>query len=469
MNFSERQELIGFFNEFERKFSTEKWEYQGVKVWPILKNSLFLSLFWSRMKKRKHIARKPSLFQSFKPVIKKKLTALKFHKLQFDQVDSLFFSGGNFREEFNGESFNKYYDPIGDYLEDKNKRFLFLEYGNKVSQKTYKNRGLNIQLVYHYFETKQENSKPDFSNWVGMDDFVAFLQDKFSDSNTSIYSEIIETLRKVLIWKVSFDWILDQTKPQQIFLLSYYNLPCFGLLLAARNRNISCIDIQHGAQGVFHPAYSGFKEDYSMLPTVFWLWDQKTEKQLKENLHFPNIHTKVGGNPWHHFLNNTRNKLSFTKPVILYTLQPLDPLLDEYVIEAILKTKQDFVWLIRSHPRIDSDSKNQLISKLKSLEIFDQEIWGLANNTPLPLLLKEVDLHISKFSGCISEAADLGTFSVILEKNGESSFSHLIEEGIAVGGIDSNTENLIAAIYVNLGKKKVISHVDLDLVMDQLP
>src|SRR5690606_38534286 len=120
--------------------------------------------------------------------------------------------------------------------------------------------------------------------------------------------------KKVFTWKASFDWVLDQTKPHKIFLLSYYNIPCFGLLIAARNRGIECIDIQHGTQGALHSAYSGFKEDYSILPTLFWLWDQKTEDQLKEILNFSSFNTKVGGNPWHYFLNDRSNGLMQKKP-----------------------------------------------------------------------------------------------------------------------------------------------------------
>lgn len=466
MRFRKRQEILKFLNGFEAEHQTEDWVYGGFKVWPILKTTLFLRIV--QEVEANNNAKQLGSFNSLKRTLKRTILSFSLKKVKLDPVDYLFFSGVNFRESFNGESFNKFYDPIGDRLDKKSKHFIFLEYGDKIQQKNYKGRGMNTQLIYSYFESKIKMEEIDYSKWNEIDEFIAFFENKVSSQRFSVQKEIKDTLKKVFIWKASFDWILDQTKPSKIFLLSYYNIPCFGLLIAARNRGIECIDIQHGTQGALHSAYSGFKEDYSILPSIFWLWDQKTESQLRENFNFSSFKTKVGGNPWHCFLNNKSTELNQRKPSIIYTLQPLNPIIDEYVIETILKTKDEYAWLIRLHPRIDTSSKDSLIEKLKSLEIFDQVLWDLANETPLPLLLKEADLHISKFSGCITEAADLGTFSIILETIGEITYKHLIDEKIAIGGIGFNSENLLSAIHANIGKKKSIDSVDLELVIDQL-
>ncbi|WP_425639531.1 hypothetical protein ACPUEN_07810 [Algoriphagus yeomjeoni] len=468
MNFKERQEIISFFDSLEATYPTENWIVGGVKVWPILKTSLFLRVFWGDKGYQKQNINRSELVNSFIRKAKRIRSKTWLKEVKLTSTDYLFFSGVNFRENFNGESFNKFFDPIGDSLAGKNKRFLSLEYGHEIQGKTYKNRGTNIQLIFRYFESRVTIEDIDYSKWVGFEGFISFLESKLSNSTFSITKEIKDTLKKVLIWKASFDWVLDQTKPRKVFLLSYYNIPCFGLLIAARNRGIECIDIQHGTQGVLHAAYSGFKEDYSILPSVFWLWDHKSEEQLKENFNYSTFQTTIGGNPWHNFLNNTSNELKGNVPTILFTLQPLSPIIDDYIIETILQTKDEFAWLIRLHPRIDAASKEGLIAKLESMEIFDQDLWDLANETPLPLLLKEVDLHVSKFSGCISEAADLGTFSIILEEIGEVTYQHLIDEQKAIGGIECNAEHLLSSIRAHIGKKEVVDPVDLEMVIDQL-
>lgn len=468
MNFSERQQIIDFLNEFEKNFPTERWEYEEVKVWPILKTSLFLSLFWRGMRKAKMVRRKSGLLQSLKPTIKKRINAFKFQKMKMKPADFLFFSGVNFRETFDGKSFNKFYDPIADFLVERNRSFLFLEYGSQLNQKTYKDRGLNIQMIYNYFEATAQKTKPDYEQWQGMKELIVFFESKFSDASHSLYSEIELNLRKVIIWKSSFDWVLEQIKPDKVFLLSYYNIPCFGLLAAAKKKGITCVDIQHGLQGEFHPAYSGFKEDYALLPDLFWLWDEHTANRLKANLPYHNLKTLTGGNPWHSALKNRASKSDFNQPCVLFTLQPVSPPVDEYIFEAIAQSKNEINWLIRLHPRIDAATKNQLIERLKALQVFDPILWQKANTTPLPLLLKEVDLHLSKFSGCISEAADLGTFSIILEKSGEISYSHLIESGAAIGGIDSNSEKLLSTIFASFGKNETKDAVDMEPVLEQL-
>ncbi|MEB2777501.1 hypothetical protein SYJ56_19455 [Algoriphagus sp. D3-2-R+10] len=468
MDFKVRQEVISFLNDFEAKHPTEQWLAEGVKVWPILKTSLFLRLAWGDKGFHKQNFDRSELVDSVYRTAKRIRSSSWLKGVELKSANYLFFSGVNFREKFNGESFNKFYDPIGDELEGKGKKFIFLEYGSTAQENTYKNRVKNIQLIYHYFENRVKIAEIDYSKWNGIVELISFFQSRLSCSSLSVYEKIRDTLRKVFIWKASFDWILDQTKPQKIFLLSYYNFPCFGLLIAARRRGIACVDIQHGPQGVLHVAYSGFKEDYAILPTSFWLWDSKSEEQLKDNLNFSTFQTTVGGNPWHYFLMNKSNELNQKKPSILFTLQPVNPIIDEYVIDTILRTKDEYAWLIRLHPRIDTTSKGGLIEKLKILGIFDKGLWDLANETPLPLLLKEVDLHISKFSGCISEAADIGTFSIILEHVGEITFKHLLKEQIAIGGIDFNSENLLSAIHANIGKKKAVDSVDLELVVDQL-
>lgn len=466
MNFNERKEIIQFFNKIEADFETESWIYRDVKVWPILKTYFFLKIFWNSQIQSHHRIQRKGIRQAFKSFVKRKIIGLTIDKLELDQIEFLFFSGGNFRETIQESSLNKFYDPIGNYLEENQKSFKFFEYGHISNHNIYKERGINIQYLYSYFEGESRQENIDFSKWNGFVEFEDFVSTKLSCTKNSLKFEVLETLKKVNVWSMCFEWILSKTKPKKIFLLSYYNLPCFGLLIAAKKRGISCIDIQHGTQGNMHPAYSGFKQNYSLLPDVFWLWDQKTESQLIENFKFSNFKTLVGGNPWHYYLSNLVQKLSKTKASILYTLQPIHPLIDDYVLEVMEETKEEFDWFVRLHPRINAEQVHQLISELKLLGIYNENLWKLANESPLPSLLKDVDLHISKFSGCISEAADLGTFSIILEKNGEIAYRHLIESEIAAGGIDSDSRRLLSAIQENIGKRKQVESIDLKTVLD---
>lgn len=468
MNFSERKEIIQFFNKIEADYETESWIYRGVKVWPILKTSLFLKMFWEAQNRIGSKSPRFALLAGAKGIARKIKAFYEFSKIKWTPVDFLFFSAVNFREKFEGESFHKFYDPIGDYLEFKNKSFFFLEHGLGMKGKKYKNRGLNIGYLYYYFEDKVRLNQIDFKHWKGFEKLQSFIGEKLDLSNSAVESEILDILKVTLIWEALFSWILEKMGPKKIFLLSYYNLPCFGLLIAAKKKGIECIDIQHGAQGSSHVAYSGFNQDYLLIPDFFWFWDHQSESQLKGNLGYSGFKTIVGGNPWHYFLDHREPVLKKNGKTILYTLQPIQPLVSDYVLEVMQETKDEYDWLIRTHPRIAIGEKNVLIQKLESLGIYKEKMWKLANETPLPLLLKNVDLHISLYSGCIQEAADLGTFSIILEKNGEITFSHLIEQGIAQGGIDYDQENLRNAIKSNIGKIGTVDLVNMEAVLDEI-
>lgn len=468
MNFSEREEVIRFLDSIESENATDTWLYNGIKVWPILKTYFFLKMFWSTQNKSSQKSQSTGFIKSFKGFLKRTLIRLKIQRIKFLPVDFLFFSGVNFRENFEGKSIHKFYDPIGDYLDKNQMKFAFYEYGSSVQNSTYRNRGFNLQFLYPYFEGKVRVKKVNFHQWEGFDQLETYVENGIDNSSFSVKSEVEEVLKKVFVWEACFDWVLTKMNPKKVFLLSYYNLPCFGLLIASKKKGIESIDIQHGTQGELHPAYSGFKDDYSLIPDVFWLWDHETESQLKKNFDYSNFKTLVGGNPWHSFLNQQEQAFDKIRPSILYTLQPIDPLMDEYVLKTIQASKNEFDWLIRLHPRIDSIQIEKLKGQLISLGIYNEQLWQLANESPLPLLLKSVDLHISKFSGCISEAADLGTFSIILEKNGEITYKHLIEQGIATGGIDSEYQKLVNAINLNIGKKKQVETIDFEATLKDL-
>lgn len=465
MNFSDRKEVISFLNGFEDKYATEDWICGKVQVWPILKTYMFLKIFWEAQSKPIPKSTTVRFLISAKKLIKKVVAHYHFVKYRFTPVEFLFFSGMNFRENFEGKSIHKFYDPIGDLLEKRNLNFIFLEYGELSRSETYQNRGANISSLYHYFEGKVNLEKINFSEWSGFEEFRAFLEMEIDFSHIDFNSTVSNVLHTVFVWEAVFLFVLEKTKPKKVFLLSYYNIPCFGLIIAAKKRGIESIDIQHGTQGSFHVAYSGFKKGYSVIPDLFWLWDEQTEQQLRRNVPILDFQTIVGGNPWHFFLKQKEHVYEKKKQNILFTLQPISPLIYPYVFEVMNNTLEKYDWLIRSHPRIHDDEKGQFIEQLVKLGVYDEKLWRLANETPLPILLRDVDLHISMFSGCIQEAADLGIFSIILDKIGELTYRQLIDQGLAVGGIE-NAQELYISIRENIGKKRIVDVVNLECVLD---
>ena len=106
----------------------------------------------------------------------------------------------------------------------------------------------------------------------------------------------------------------------------------YGFNYAANNLGIRSYDVQHGLQGYLHPAYF-FKnvpdEGYNILPSIFWVWDNSSYKNIESWSGNSHHETLLGGNPWITYLSAksiSEFHLNDSRPVILFTLQPLEPL-----------------------------------------------------------------------------------------------------------------------------------------------
>jgi hypothetical protein len=229
--------------------------------------------------------------------------------------------------------------------------------------------------------------------------------------------------------------------------------------------------MQHGPQPDTHLSYGNWlnmpKEGYSMLPRVFWCWDDNSKNAIDKWALNGNVYSAVvGGNPWVNFWNEQKNDYGYSN-YILYSLQP-DPvsfqqLFSKNVIDFI--KKENFKWFIRLHPRQIFD-----IEKIKSY-LFDFGILDLVNiddgtNDPLPQLLSNSCLHVTHFSGTTIEADLLSVHTVLFNKTGEIYYSELINKN-AAEFLDPesdtfSTEMLQILKNVNATAKKLIVTKNFD-------
>ena len=235
----------------------------------------------------------------------------------------------------------------------------------------------------------------------------------------------------------------------------------FGMNLAAKKLGVVSIDMQHGGQGDFHFAYHFNKtpaEGYNILPDKFWVWDnlsfEHIDKWTENKNHFP----VLGGNPWIEFLRDDfegQNIYHENKPMILFTLQPLNPIIDDYFLEVISLTCQKYNWWLRLHPRMTKDEVTCLNLKLVEFKIKGFVNIEDASNEPLPLLLKECNLHVSKYSGSIAEAALMQIPSLVTDEIGVKSFEDLIESKKAVACLTENPAEIIDLIEIILNNSEI--------------
>jgi hypothetical protein len=280
--------------------------------------------------------------------------------------------------------------------------------------------------------------------------FLSFLEILNKDTGIETKKFLVDLkigVENIDSWAKLYGYIFKKTKAKYTIGLCYYSNPMFGMNLAAKRMGVGSIDFQHGTQGSLHSAYTFNKKPiggYNILPNQFWCWDEESADHLKSWILNDHI-VRIVGNPWIDFITKQQfdqYNLPADKPIVLFTLQPIKPILDSYLLETINSTKNKFHWWIRVHPRFSP----QEYDELKDLIL----LWGLNDSIelnkssvyPLPYLLNHVSVHISKYSGSVIEGVLQRTPSIILEEIGVNSFRNYIDSNLVYGLPKPNSKDL---------------------------
>ena len=226
--------------------------------------------------------------------------------------------------------------------------------------------------------------------------------------------------------------VLDRVGARKVFGI----LPSRELCVACRKRDIWVADVQHGVIADTHPWYGEtFRRDdpLEFLPNAFLCWDPGSETVLAKWAHAKTVRTHVIGNRWlARFVARSVDDEMVRDLMAGYPLPAVDPLHRPRILvtlswgednipngfiapgleAAIRRTAGRYQWLIRLHP-------NQLRGFAtdegpKFIEYFKQNLagsaeWERPTHAPLPIVLSEIDLHVSWQSSVAIEAAQMGT------------------------------------------------------------
>lgn len=274
---------------------------------------------------------------------------------------------------------------------------------------------------------------------------------------------------EVKVWRK----ILDVTRPKLVIAI----LPSRELCLACKERGVWVADLQHGVISDEHYWYGAlFRESdpAKWLPDCFLVWDKGSANVLKRWVDPGEVSIKVIGNPWvqrfkkidpsdkvvaglkEKYIAKEENKLN-----ILVSLSwgctdlangYMHPELEKFIVE----TAGIYNWAIRLHNTqihgFASDEGRKFPVYFKQVFGGVAVEWEQSSLMPLPLLLSQVDLHITWSSSVCMEASYFGVPSLVLcprmQKGGdaESYFDYLVELGYvtkttpAIGSIRSWVE-----------------------------
>lgn len=292
-----------------------------------------------------------------------------------------------------------------------------------------------------------------------------------------------------IVWKSSYlvklwIYIIKRVKPKCIIGIQ----PDVNICMAARRMGVDIYDLQHGVISDSHPDYGQKYLDDSTtetLPTGYLCWDDQSVNVLSKWVISKQIRTIKIGNPWflrfiypiqndflvHEALNASKQIIDPYRPSILVSLQwgmrqfypekEFNGVMVKALEETILETFEEYNWIVRLHPvQLMGEEKESVTQYL--IEVFGNEkadMWLDTSKLPLPLILKNVNLHITDFSSIVIEASWMGVRSGILNqevKSGGKFEDYYVSErnsGMAEV-IDQNPEAIKTWISKTLEKGK---------------
>lgn len=458
-----RKEAVDILNQFEAKHPVEKWVVDGVHVWPVIKINLFF-LFLKKIDIRYREKDDSSEAHNKNNLIMKAYRLLNSSFLLFCLIFSknikkptvLCVENNANRSIYQGDYINRLFFPIAKYLRNKYPEFLIKYFNGSQGEGTYPKdeaimftgKYFHIIGLIHLFR-KSEVTLPQYEKFnkeFGKMGLNIIDDDQFFKNTLSMVKNInqIKYLTKLIIRKKNV---------KMIFELCYYSQPSYGVNVAAKELGVKTVEIQHGGMGPEHIAYSGWSKfpiaGYEVMPSTIWLWSEVDCELVDMWIKKQNYHAYIlGGNPWITYLiedykQNIDKILEGNKKKILYTLQSHS--IDKYILETISQTCHDFQWFIRLHPR-KLNAKKTILQQLTDFGVETMVEIDISTNMPLPILLSKIDLHISAFSGSISEAAMLNKLTIIIDEIGVSSYQKYIDTGMAIAELNKSSKCLALKI-----------------------
>lgn len=456
-----RRDLLDFLDQAETKYPVDTWEIDGVLVWPLIK----IDLFFRHVNAESRDEALSKLTKWRKTTIHSKTIKIFISFIRFitlylkgrEPIVAFFSDSYGHRLVYNEAFINRYFKPMVDYLDAEDPKFTCLTInddtenlqrypsdesiffihryllGAKLWQKFFGKKGKHIRLE-RYSDFIMDLSDSRFGHLCVDKNYMAHVQRKVA--NVLAFSRIVQIL-------------IRKHTPKVIFELCYYSTLRFGINHAAFQAGVSTVEIQHGGMGRDHVSYSGWSklphQGYSLLPQIFWLWDESSKQLIEKWTEGNRYHTAVlGGNPWLPYVKEKIDVFSFPKDrsIILYTLQYSE--IPNHVLEAIKLTPDHFQWWIRLHPR-KLESKS-IIKNILDNSGIDPDRYEIekATSYPLPAILLNTHVHLSGSSGAVIEAAQMGVYSLILEEIGTVYYSDLIDKGKAKATL--GTKEILEAV-----------------------
>lgn len=420
-----QRELIDLLADCENKFSQEDFDISGINMWPVIKLSIGSQLAH------------PKSGVPFGPSKRERVFNRLLGKSEFNRAihllkkpsDVLFISTSKFWEPLNGQLVDRYSYPFTKFLAELNYKCSIAHIRSPIKPPANSYvQEIPLARAMHWASAKWWlSTKPQLPGRTH--DLMKHLE-----GHNIELKPIEDMVQSTLFYSNFFLEILQNATVHSIFYVCFYAPHNLGLAISAKKLGIRTIDIQHGVQGRFSVPYSYWnipKNGLEVLPDYFWCWSNSEVDHISS---WPgnDKHLGVnGGELWTAQFSEKTDPFdshpSEDKPVILITLQPVEPSIPDFLVGAI-KRSSGIIWWIRQHPLHlieDDDFEN----RLKQLGIHQKVDFIDPTHDPLPKVLSRINLHATLWSSVVLDALRYGIPSITLHQIGHDLYSQEIELG----------------------------------------
>jgi hypothetical protein len=439
---------LDLINEFEEAFEVDKWEINGVHIWPMVRLPLIYS--WERYlmypdgeidQKFRSINKKiadeaSKFFNGLKMLIKNKNISNDFNPdvgiwaYDIDRIPIL------------DRDYSVFSDAFADIEKYNGLKVLSVDLTLKHSYSRFYH-GIDITLSHFFnryiarFNSSIKDTELSFclsapKEWCQLKGLpFCELEKRKIVNNYSLMDKL----------KEQYLLIINRFKLKATMKVCWYGVEGMSLAWASRERGIPCFDLQHGLAGASQSrAYCRWnklpKDGYKIMPSGYWCWSEDDAKAIEKwsKGNTPEIQTIVGGNLWQRLWIEKKYpenfydakllnaKLLGTDNIkILFTLQ--DECIPKLLIELLNKSPTNWDWWIRCHPGF-LDYIDTIDEQLKQYNNVDTK---LNSCSPLPLILQHVDVHITAWSAVVLDANNFGINSIVYHPSAKLLFKDSID------------------------------------------
>jgi len=279
----------------------------------------------------------------------------------------------NRRFKVNGKYFDYYVDPLVKEMKSQNRRVGFIDLNPADASYGSKTPAYSAAMHFNFLRKLafliSRLTAPFLAGVIFKNPWLAPLE-KISQTNPFDVKKAQQQLAVTILFEYTYSLFyrlfLGIMRPQEVLMVCFYAK--WGEIYACHKMGVKSIDVQHGAQGVAHPAYSFYKKQYNTIVNEFWNWSEYDNACIKGW----GGKAKMIGVPFDQFLKKNPAAIkSFiadldseiqhkNRPCVLISLQHG---YDQSFVAKLVED-QNYFFLIRMHPLMKKYEVDSVVESL---------------------------------------------------------------------------------------------------------